>query len=86
MMLLQAWLNKMIKIATANKYNWNKYWLEFKKWEFRDGKWGQDANMMAITKIHHYLRARQITNLGNLKEIATKFIINEYHDGKSMVG
>ena len=40
------------------------------------------AFMLDISKIWRYLNTPQVTNLGMLKDLTTKFIVSRYHGGK----
>lgn len=68
-------LNK-IRNAKLDKYQWSKYWLDFKKWSYPQGVWKLEVIYLENSKIRNYLNAPLVATFGNLKEEATKFIIS----------
>lgn len=69
-----------------DEIEWEKHWLNFKKWVTVDGKWRDETLMLDRAKIRSYLSAPQVVGFGGWKEEAAKFIESRYYNEQMVDG
>ena len=73
---------KNIKNAKVQEGQWQKIWTEIQEWAFVDKKMTQAAKKIRRSTIFNYPNAPLMASFGGTKEVAVKFIISRYHNGR----
>ena len=73
---------KNIKNAKVREGSWQKLWTEMQEWAFVDKKATQVAEKIKHSTIFAYANAPIMGSFGGMNEIAVKFIISRYHNGR----
>lgn len=69
--------------AKTDECNWGAQRKLVKEWGLTEKKvWGVSASMLMKDGILTYLSAPQIAKMGNLTDLAAKYIVRRFHDGK----
>lgn len=72
-----------IMSAKTEEYNSESQRKAIKEWGITEKNvWGASASMLLRARILTYLGAPQVAKMGNLKDLASKYIISRFHDGK----
>lgn len=72
-----------ILAAKTDECNWGAQQTLLKKWGLTErNQWGIPARLLHKGWILTYLSAPQIKKMGNLKDLAAKYGVSKFHDGK----
>ena len=73
---------KFIKNTKVQEGSWEKLWAEIKEWDYLDKRPTQSVEKINHSTIINYINTLIMASLGGTKEIAVKFIISRYHNGR----
>ena len=71
-----------IKNAKVQETSWEKTWAEIKEWAYVDKKPTQATENVNCSSIMNYMNTPFMASFGGTKEMAVKFIISRYHNGR----
>ena len=74
-MELEKYIQRTKKV-TMEEHDWEKHWIEFKKWTIVNDKWRWEAMYFQKEKNREYIYALLVAGFDGLKEEATKFIVS----------
>ena len=74
-----------ISKAKVQETSWARLWEEIKKWAYIDKKMTLEAQKVNSGTIMSYINAPLMASFGGTKEIISKFIISQYHNGKFLL-
>ena len=73
---------RSIKNAKVQETSWAKTWDEIKEWAYVNKKPTPTVEKVNHSTIMNYMNTPFMASFGGTKEIAVKFIISRYHNGK----
>ena len=62
--------------------SWEKTWVEIKEWAYVDKKPTQAVKKVNRSSIMNYMNTPFMASFGGTQEMAVKFIISQYHNGR----
>ena len=79
---LKGRLNRILS-AKTDEFNWDIQKKLLREWGLNEQhRWCEPAALLYKSGISRYFSAPQIAMFGNLKDLATKYIVSRYHEGK----
>ena len=73
---------KNIKNSKVHEGSWKKIWTEMQEWAYVNKKPTQAIEKIKYSTIFNYVNAPLMASFSGTKEIAVKFIISRYHNGR----
>ena len=61
---------------------WERLWKEIKKWSYKNEKMMEEDQKLSASTILSYINAPLMASFSGTKDIITKFIVIQYHNGK----